>query len=146
MKKMSGISTMGMNLTFENCDVRTRTVMCEIFKQADKLRIKRIGIGTRDKTFKDSEGWPFDNDNNIFVDGRCSGSGCPKAWKLVENVDKALSKMQDLFPLEDYHNFWKHFRVIDGGAGNNGQRQIYNIKFIVPGIYENVNGKWKKCS
>lgn len=144
MKKMSGISTLGMNLTFENCDVRTRAVMCEIFKQADKLRIKRIGIGTRDKTFKDSEGWPFEAEYSIFVDGIYSN--WPKAWALVERVDKALSKMKDLFPLEDYHTFWKHFRVIDGGAGNNGQRQLYNIKFTVPGIYENVDGKWKKCS
>lgn len=144
MEKMSGISIIGMNLTFENCDVRTRKVMCEIFKQADKLRIKKIGIRTRDNTFKDSEGWPFADDDSIFVDGEYGH--WPKAWALVKNVDKALSKMSDLFPLEDYHNYWNQFRVIYGGAGNVGQHQLYNVKFIVPGIYENVNGRWTKCS
>lgn len=144
MKKMSGISTMGMNLNFENRDVRTRTVMCEIFKQADKLRIKRIGIGMRDKFFKDSEGWPFEADYSIFVDGEYNH--WPTAWALVANVDKALSKMSDLFPLEDYHNYWNQFHVICGGAGNHGQHQLSNVKFIVPGIYENVDGKWKKSS
>lgn len=144
MTKMSGISTMGMNLDFENCDVRTRTVMCEIFKQADKLHIKRIGIGTRDKTFKDSEGWPFANDNNIFADGEYNK--WPKAWALVTRVDNELRKIPDLFPLEDYHNCWNHFRVLDSGCGNSGQVQIHNAKYTVPGIYKNVDGKWKKCS
>ena len=141
---MKNMSTIGMLLSFENYDVRTRAVMCEIFKQADKLCIKKIGVGTRDDTFKDSKGWPFDNDSSIFVDGK--HSGWPIAWKLVENVDKALSKMQNLFPIEDYHDYWKQFRVIGGGGGNCGQQQLYNVKYTVPGIYENVDGKWKKCS
>ena len=141
---MKNMSTIGMLLSFENYDVRTRAVMCEIFKQADKLKIKRIGVGTRDDTFKDSKGWPFDNDSSIFVDGIYSD--WPVAWTLVERVDKALSKMQDLFPIEDYHNYWKQFRVIGGGCGNCGQHQLYNVKYTVPGIYENVDGKWKKCS
>ena len=141
---MKNMSTIGMLLSFENYDVRTRAVMCEIFKQAEKLKIKRIGVGMRDDTFKDSKGWPFDNDGNIFVDGQ--HRGWPIAWKLVENVDKALSTMQDLFPFEDYHNYWKEFRVLDGGCGNCGQKQIHSVRYTVSGIYENVDGKWKKCS
>ena len=141
---MKNMSTIGMLLSFENYDVRTRTVMCEIFKQAEKLKIKRIGVGMRDDTFKESKGWPFDNDDSIFVDGKYNG--WPIAWKLVENVDKALSKMQNHFPFEDFHNAWNEFRVLYGGCGNCGQHQLYNVKYTVPGIYENVDGKWKICS
>ena len=141
---MKNMSTIGMLLSFENYDVRTRSVMCEIFKQADKLKIKRIGVRTRDDTFKDSKGWPFDNDDSIFVDGIYND--WPVAWTLVENVDRALSKMQNIFPFEDFHNYWKQFHVIGSGCGNSGQHQLYNVKYTVPGIYENVDGKWKKCS
>lgn len=141
MKKMSQVNLM---LMFEAYDIRTRMVMSEIFNQADKLKIKNIGIGMRDKTFKDSEGWPFEADSSIFVDGEYRN--WPTAWALVANVDKALSKMHNLFPLEDYHNYWKEFHVICGGAGNHGQHQLSNVKFIVPGIYRKINDIWEKIN
>lgn len=141
MKKMSQVN---LALMFEAYDMRTRMVMIEILNQADKLKIKNIGIGMRDKTFKDSEGWPFEADYSIFVDGEYNH--WPKAWALVANVDKALSKMSDLFPLEDYYNYWKEFHVICGGAGNHGQHQLSNVKFIVPGIYKKINDIWEKSN
>lgn len=152
--KMPGFSATSIFLEFEklNLDIRTKQMMLEIFKQADKLNIKKIGIGMRDKSFTTSKEFEQQNKtdnvfykvilaNTIFAEGYLDEK--PIIWKLVENVDTNLP--YSIFPLKEFKGSNNERKVLGLGSkcGNDGQMQIHS-KYVVKGIYENVDGQWQK--
>lgn len=148
---MPGFSATNIFFEFEklNLDIRTKQMMLEIFIQADKLNIKKIGIGMRDKSFTTSKEFEQQNKtdvfykailaNTIFAEGYLDEK--PIIWKLVENVDTNLP--YSIFPLKEFKDSNNERTVLGGMCGNPGQMQIRS-KYTVQGIYENVNGQWQK--
>lgn len=106
-----------------------------------KFKVKRCGIGTWDKEFKNSKSWirTFYNDeryyfykdgltkaifvkDNFFCDGKTK-IGRVKAWEIVKEFDE----------INDYS--------YSCGCGNFGQHTLRTDKFI-KGIYTFKENKW----
>lgn len=109
-------------------DEKVEIIMTAIFKICNKYNLKKIGLCDRDKTFKDSAGWPFYNEGNLFIDGKYGG--WPIAWHIANEIDKEIKRY-----MPDY--------VFNTGAGNPGQKSI-NDYYVNAGIYIKVKNKWFK--
>lgn len=122
------------SLNFEKYGEKVQVTMLSLFSMCDKFRLKKIGIGKRDKSFKDSKYYAFNYDDSIFVDGCLKESKYfqePFAWIIASEVNKII-----------YEKFGQKFSA---GCGNAGQYQI-NKNFIIPGIYKKINNNWIKIS
>ena len=109
-------------------DEKAEIIMTAIFKICNKYNLKKIGLCDRDKTFKDSAGWPFSNEGNIFIDG--TYDDWPIAWYIADEIDKEIKRYMPNY-------------VFNTGAGNSGQKSI-NDYYVNAGIYIKVKNKWIK--
>lgn len=102
----------------------------KILDACDALGVKRIGVGMRDQSFKDSAGHPFGASGSIFADGR--------GKEVYLNQDGTRTEREG-WPIA-----WGIARKsgLSGGAGNTGQHQISGP--VIDGIYECKSGEWRK--
>lgn len=99
--------------------LKTKKITIDFLNNCEKVGIKKVGIGTRDKTFKESNSFPFGYSGSVFADEKYEG--WPAIWRAVEMTDKEHG--------------------IGRCCGNSGQYQT-GTQFLENGIYEFKDGNW----